>query len=514
MAVIGSFDIEWREIWPRALAASLLLVICLEDLTCTSPDLDLWGYLAFGRQFWQTGAFPYHDVFAYAPTLPLWVYHEWLTGVLFYPIMAAFGAAGLQLLKYALGLAAMGLIYLTARRGGADFWGALAALAAIQGLLILGYTPVRAQTFSYLFFSLSLFLLETARLTGKWRRLYFLVPVQILWCNLHGGFLAGLGLIFLYAAGEALSRRPFLPYLPPLALSGLGTLINPYGLDYWRYLVRAISMPRPEITEWASLWRAYKYKIISWGDITYYTLVILVLFMLLWRYPKRELTPSLILGVTLYLGLMHIRHMAFFLLAMGAYIAPRFSAVLEVLRNDPWLTPFFRRVGRKMPAFLAVLVIVFYAGKIVRQDPLAFKPPALPEQHHPKARTLYYPLGAVAFITKNSLSGNLLTEFNWGEYLIWTLYPRIRVSLDGRFETVYPEEVCRSYFDFKYGRENWRQFLQKYPPDMILIDSRFRLHTLLNSEPGWRRVYHDSGCVLFLRQDVAPAAGSPGRDGG
>jgi len=82
-------------------------------------DPDLWGYLSFGRLFWHSNKFPYQDVFAYVPTLNPWVYHEWLTGVLFYPLYQILGGPGLQILKYCLILATMGLVYLTARRRGA-----------------------------------------------------------------------------------------------------------------------------------------------------------------------------------------------------------------------------------------------------------------------------------------------------------------------------------------------------------------------------------------------------------
>ena len=60
-----------------------------------------------------------------------------------------------------------------------------------------------------------------------------MIPIQILWCNLHGGFLVGLGLIGFYIIGEALSRKPFIPYVMVLALSSVATLINPYGIEYW-----------------------------------------------------------------------------------------------------------------------------------------------------------------------------------------------------------------------------------------------------------------------------------------
>ena len=41
----------------------------LYSLFGTAADLDLWGYMAFGRLFWETGGFPHHDTSAYVPTL-------------------------------------------------------------------------------------------------------------------------------------------------------------------------------------------------------------------------------------------------------------------------------------------------------------------------------------------------------------------------------------------------------------------------------------------------------------
>lgn len=45
---------------------------------------------------------------------------------------------------------------------------------------------------------------------------------------------------------------------------------------------------------------------------------------------------------------------------------------------------------------------------------------------------------AVAFLRSNRLHGKLLTWFDYGEYAIWHLAPKLRVSLDGRRETAYP----------------------------------------------------------------------------
>ncbi len=132
----------------KILCGILIILVVLNNLARTLADPDLWGYMAFGRLFWETGRFPYQDIFAYVPTLKIWVYHEWLTGVLFFPIYQVLGAASLQFLKYTLGLATVWFIYLTARRRGADFWSALLGLWFAQIFLATGYSPVRAQIFT------------------------------------------------------------------------------------------------------------------------------------------------------------------------------------------------------------------------------------------------------------------------------------------------------------------------------------------------------------------------------
>jgi hypothetical protein len=485
-----------KDLFITLLCLSLYLSFALAKLTLTSADPDLWGYLAFGRLFWETGRFPYEDVFAYVPTLKPWVYHEWLTGVLFYPVYQALGAPGLQILKYILGLMAVGFTYLTALKRGADVWGTVLVLLIVQGFLSTGYSPVRAQAFTYAFYAASLYLLERSRLSGRGRGLLWLVPLQIFWCNVHGGFLAGLGLIFLYAAGEALSRRPFLPYLGILGLAGLATLINPYGVQYWSYLFMAISLPRPEITEWTSAYQAFKSGQFL-GEFSYFFIVLAVSLFFALRRRWRELTPILTLCLTIYLGLKHLRHQVFVYLLVGAYIPVLVTEYLKDMKADPKISALGRRLGWQAPLLAALLLILVNGYRIASKDPFSLRViprPELKEQH-----MTYYPVGALEFINQHRLAGSLLTDFNWGEYLIWNLYPRCRVSLDGRFETVYPLPVCREYFDFIYGHKNWRRFLEKYPPDMILVDSRLEISRLLRQEKSWREVYRDSGCVLFVK---------------
>jgi hypothetical protein len=485
----------WRTNFLKILLAALIITTVLSRLATTVADADLWGYLAFGRLFWHSGHFPYNDPFSFVPTLHPWVYHEWLTGVIFYPLYQAGGAVGLQLLKYALVLGTLGLVYLTARKRGAGPLAAVLGIFLIHNLFRLGYSPVRAQAFTYFFFALTFYLLESSRLSRNYGRLWLLPPLMVVWCNLHAGFLAGLGLIGLFALGATLSRRPSRPYWLLLLLSTAVALINPYGYKYLGYLVHAVNMPRPQITEWASVYQSY----ISGANrspLLYFLL--LNVFTGLWWFRSREITAGLALALTAYLGWMHLRHQVFFLIICGAYLPGLLSVYLEDLRSRPRLRNFWRRLDWRIPATLAVLLTIFNGYRFLQESPLTLKLPPLPRAQ--SESPFYYPLGAMAYLRRHALSGKILVNFDWGEYLIWDLYPQCRVALDGRFETVYPAAVAQKYFAFIYAQDNWRQFLRDYPPDLILIDSRSQTYLLLLKEPHWQRLYLDAGSALFRRR--------------
>jgi hypothetical protein len=124
---------------------------------------------------------------------------------------------------------------------------------------------------------------------------------------------------------------------------------------------------------------------------------------------------------------------------------------------------------------------------------------SLPGQPDPPKdlNAMFYPVKAVNFIKTQGFSGNILSKFEWGEYLIWELYPRCQVGFDGRYETVYPPELEGKYFDFLNATPQWREFLKDYPPQLILLDKRMAIAQILQKEPQWRQVYADLNCVLL-----------------
>jgi len=485
-----------NKFWMNMLIMGILFITILNTLSITVADPDLWGNLAFGRLFWESGRFPYQDVYSYVPTLNPWICHEWLTGVIFYPLYKETGALGLQFIRYLISILTVVLIYLTARKRGADLLGAAVALFITIGFLGIGYSPVRAQVFTYCFFALTLYLLEKVRRTGRWHVMFVIPIIMIIWCNLHGGFVAGLGLIALYLLGEFLSRHSFLPYLWILLLSGIATLVNPYGLKYWAHILYAVTiMPKKEISEWVSILQLFGTG--SSVEFFYYSLIIVIFLLLIWWGKWRDITAGLVLSVTLYVGLSHTRHMVFFLILTGAYMPVLLTPYIQRVMSWSLVIDLQHRLGKKIPAFLSIVLISYGAYNFLCSTPWTLRIPSKPQGDN---NWVYYPVAAINFIKDQSLSGNLIIFYDWGEYALWRLYPQCRVAIDGRYE-VYPETVRKEYFDFFFVRENWERFLKHYPPDMLLIKTPSKIYSLIQKEPDWRQVFADSGSALFLHQD-------------
>ncbi len=457
-------------------------------------DYDLWGYLSFGRLLWEEGFFPYQDVFAYTPTKPLWVYHEWLTGVVFFCLVKYWGPESLQLIRYLSALLTVYLVCSAALKKGGSLSNILMIIIPSVLLISFGYVPVRAQIFTFLFFILTLYILEYSKKTESITVLRWLPVIQIFWCNFHGGFVSGLGLIFLYALGEGLARKKIaVVYLKWGMIASLATLINPYGIDYWIYTVHAVFMPRPEITEWYSAATALKSKVYTFPVTLFLVMSFIMIFFSFLR-KKKDITELLVIAVVVYWGTAHVRHGIFLGLIFGAYMPAYLSEYVDAGGSGK---KSFKFLINFLPViFSSLLIIIYFYVYPIKQINFA-----------PSFRFAVvagsYPTKAIDWMKNNHIKGNILPHFEWGEYLIWSCYPDCRVAMDGRYETVYQSSTHKEYFDFSYGRNNWDIFLKKYPHDIVLLKAGTKIHSLMIHEKDWHIVYYDNISVLFMKKNSA-----------
>src|SRR5262249_6030167 len=115
------------------------------------------------------------------------------------------------------------------------------------------------------------------------------------------------------------------------------------------------------------------------------------------------------------------------------------------------------------------------------------------------------PARAVALLEQSGVRGNIAVPYNWGEYVLWHLGPGVKVSIDGRRETVYSEETCRQARDFEQGTGVWDALLKTAPPtDLVLGPNASPTTNLLSHIDSWLPIYQDTYCAIFVR------AGLPG----
>ncbi len=474
----------------RWLAIAITVAVLWLVLGPTMADPDLWGHLRYGLDNLEAGTVLRTDVYSYLSRPGTWVNHEWLAEVSMGVAYRAGGSAGLVLLKGLLAMGSLAAVYAAARQRGAGLVAAYVTLIGAALGLRPVLSPVRPQMFTVLGFALLLYIL--VRRDTRPRVVWWLVPLYIVWTNAHGGFLAGvafLGLAVLIegyrtlAAGgwRALVHRPFVT-LAQAALTALtATLVNPYGLGLWRFLLRTATVARPEIVEWQPL-----------ASFPEYMLFVGALIVLgLWAVCRsgRPRSPLLlaIYVVSAVMTTVAVRHLLFFALAWAVFHAEHLQAAGEWLLRP--LKPG-RVLRRGIWAVSLLLAVALWIN--VLTEPVAIR-----------VREASFPARAIALIEKHLPQGKLVIYFDWGQYALWHLGPEVQVSMDGRRETVYDDRIYNQSLELTFGHGDWDELLRLNAPDLVLVSKAHASHNLMLLHPGWTLVYEDPLCSLHAR------AGSP-----
>ncbi len=502
-----------------AMGIACLLGILAVSSTNTIIDLDLFHQMALFREMLTTGTMPMTDSFAYTPTRDTVVHHEWGMGAIQYYAMvgSGLGDTGLLLLKYVLTFAVCFSCFAAARKNGASFAMilCLAPIALSVGGYI-GFTNVRAQVVTLLFIALQFWMFSSDE-QGK--RLWCLawIPMMIAWTNIHGGVVAGAA-IFAFWVGcrfvEAFVELGFMGAVREgvhrigLALSiPLLMCVNPYGAAYVPYLIRAVQMKRPMIGEWSSIWGS--------GDIGMLTMFLLAIFLVVVsavaiRKKDRSVKgltkiafPVLAIALTWVMASKNMRHASIFGVTWMCY-APMLLARTEF---QQWIQQSIANNETKIKKACWVVAMVAFAISLnarfwVVQVP-AFADAA------PKGSPIY-PVHAIDYLEKNDIGGNMMVWFNDGAYVSWRMYPKVKVSLDSRYEVAYPHGAVEESVAFFSAKDAWREILEKYPTDMVLAPTPTAICKSMDAaikegSLSWEAIYRDASFTVY-RKTVALAS--------
>lgn len=120
---------------------------------------------------------------------------------------------------------------------------------------------------------------------------------------------------------------------------------------------------------------------------------------------------------------------------------------------------------------------------------------------------MVYPVEAVEFLKRSEFQGNLITPFAAGAYVSWNCYPNIRVSLDGRYEVAYREDVLPKHDVFFNADNRWYDVLTEYEPDAILVKQNAPVRHLLGKKEHetehFRLAYEDATYAVFVHDSLS-----------
>ena len=484
-----------------AFAALLLRVVAGHPFL----DLDVFHQMALVREALQQGRLPPGDVWAYTPTLPRVVHHEWGTGVVLYAVTVAtgWGWTGLAALRIALVAAVAGTLFVVARRSGAA--PAVAVVLAPVAILLfaVGLSPVRGQLFTFLGIALLLLCLQADRTGLRGWAVPWLVA-WVLWLNVHGGFVLGGAFFALYAL-EQVGRDLFsggglkdtVTRHRHLAVIGIAmaltVLLNPYGWAYVVYLREALAMERGLIGEWAPMWSREAQPALQ---------VAFVFACIVAAYGaavgRRTALPGLLLVTAgCWLAMEHQRMAPVLAIVWFAYVPgwvsrTPFGALLESLAGR----------ARLPAAGLALLTAVICLRMAVQERFWEVRLPGPADGHGWTA-----PVEAVRFLRAANFRGNLMTPFDAGSFVMWELYPAVRIGMDSRYEAAYPEGALERNVALYGGAEGWADMLAATDTDAVLVPVAAPLERMLRQDGRWSVLHRDAGYAVFHRtgRRAAPA---------
>src|SRR6266849_363126 len=489
-------DVERGSITALGMLVGSLVVYRLAE---TVADPDLWGHVVFGKQILATRRVLQPDLYSYITPGRLWTNHEWLVSVIFATLFDTFGPRGLIGLKLAVTLVICGLLYGHFRRCRLTRVGASIVLLVFVHAMMPWLITVRAQLATYLLFLLTLLVLCRASAQGVWR-LWKLPLLFFVWANLHGGFLAGLGVLLVWAVarlatvwvrGGPSPGRSSAGIVAAVVVSVLATCVNPFGVHLLTFLYRTALGPRPDISEWQPLVLSQQ-----WG-ILYLLLAVPAVLGLIWS--RREHVPALtaVLLAVMAMPFLAARHLPLALLTIAViaaeHIGDAWSRVAPAATSpSPRLPAVAARLIRAACLGLAALFILLSASR--------FSCIAL----GPVSGTR--PVRAVALLKQSGVTANMVVDFDWGTYVLARLGPGIKVSIDGRRETVYDGDMQAQSLRFRFGLGEWDTLLTRYDTHLALVAKDTAAFNLMKQRPGWKLLYDDPLSALFGRDGLPQVA--------
>jgi hypothetical protein len=494
-------------------------------------DGDTGWHIRTGEWILANGRVPHQDIFSYTKAGQPWFAWEWLWDVCIAWLYQHGGLATVVAVNIVILCLTFALLFRLVRRHCKNPFVAIAVtLLACTASSI--HWLARPHLVTMLFTVILLMVLDRAR-EGRTRWLWALPLFFVLWTNLHGGFFVGLVIVAGYAAGE-LARALFtansderrtafqsaIRYAVTVLACALATIANPYTYHLHAHIYQYFSEPYhlQNISEFQSI-------SFHWTVALYLEVMLLFgVVAAVWFVAKRrDFVPLVLIAGWAHLAMFSARNIPLFGIVAAPFVAQAFYEMLCALEHTQvaaWLgravagfrvtaEEFGETDGHWRLHLLSVAAAVVVALLIANPNATGkLKPEYDPERFPAKALS----------VLRADPNSRIFTDEQWGDYLLYHLYPGRKVFVDGRSD-FYGQDFEQKYLNVMNAQYDWEQSLNRYKVDTVLLSTKSALASTIKESSNWRTVYDDTVAIVFraVSERVAEsqqvsAGASGGRD--
>jgi hypothetical protein len=473
---------------PELLFAAVLIWMFAtgQGWTVLLADGDTGWHIRNGEQIIDTRTVPYSDAFAFGSAGRPWFSWEWLSDVMF---AALFRGGGLKAVSVFCGIVIAASISILFRHMA---WRSVGSCIALPlTFLTVGASSVhylaRPHAIGLLFFAITGWVIDKTR-TSPMLLVWTLPVLFLLWANCHGSFLAGLAMLALWVAEGAAAKRMLQPAVV-FAASTAATFGNPYG---WHLHAHAIAyLESTWIQATVEEFQSPRFR--SENMLHYEILLILGLSALPWLLRRRQFYPVGVILLWAHESLSSVRHVPLYGLAATPFIASwlqlnwdralrrrRAVSFVEALNsiNTTW-QPWTRGVT-VWPALLCLAI----GSAALSGDRAGFPVNKFPVNLVDRDLSL--------------LAGRVFSSDQWSDYLIFRLYPKVRIFFDGRSD-FFGSWRGVAYQQLMAGSPDSATILDNEGVDTALLPADWSLSGILRESSQWQMVDSDGQAVLFIR---------------
>jgi hypothetical protein len=312
----------------------------------------------------------------------------------------------------------------------------------------------------------------------------------MLWVNVHGGWIVGAGLLAVWTAGQMRQPQASRGLAAAVAVFSAGaTLINPYGAAMWQFLAGTVRMGRA-ISEWQPLVTVPMLAWIPWICVVAGTAAIA------WKKPRPPIEHIAMVALLAY-GAFNVERLA--PLCVTAACVLMSPALIARWPGSFSFDPVPRRAAAALVSAVAALAVLSAVATVRGASCITIAGTWIPDRTAGRA------------LAATRTQGRIVTHFDWGEYAIWHLGPRLRVSIDGRRETVYSDAVLAGHDELEAATPAGIAYLQRLNPEYVWMPAaRTELRDWLATH-GYRVDLQTDQSFVAVRRDQPqlPDGGPP-----